>query len=88
MPYRTTIDGVTYHEDTYRLTDRDLVVVTRAIAAITSDLREAGVPDRRITVRAEIDAAPYTVEIEVLATPEQAAALGWRAPLDDGDDEA
>jgi hypothetical protein len=88
MPYRTTIDGVTYHEDTYRLTDRDLVVMTRYLAALTADLREAGVPDRRITVRAEIDAAPYSAEIEVVATPEQAAALGWRAPLDDGDDEA
>lgn len=85
-PYRIRLDGQPYLEDTYRLVDRDLVVVTRYTAAVVSDLRDAGVPDERITVRAEIDAAPYSVEIEVYATEEQAIAIEWRIPAPEEDE--
>lgn len=79
-PYRIRINGQPFLEDSYRLVDRDLAVVVRYLNGVVTDLREAGVPDRQITVRAEIDAAPYSVEIEVYATEAQATAIEWRIP--------
>jgi hypothetical protein len=74
---RITIKGEVYYEDTYRLTDRDLVAVVRYLSGVISDLTEAGVSEEQITVRSELDAAPYSVEIEVYVTDRQAEKLGW-----------
>lgn len=74
---RITIKGKTFYEDTYRLSDRDLVAVVRYLSGVITDLTEANVAEEQITVRSELDAAPYSVEIEVYVTDRQAEALGW-----------
>jgi hypothetical protein len=77
------LKGETYHEDYYRLESRDLLAAAAYVGEIVGELRAAGVPDTHVTVRAELDAAPYAVEIEVYATPAQAATLGWALPAPD-----
>jgi hypothetical protein len=77
------LKGETYYEDYYRLESRDLLTAATYVGEIIAELRAAGVPDDHMTVRAELDAAPYAVEIEVYATPAQAAILGWAAPAPD-----
>jgi hypothetical protein len=76
--HRITISGKQFYEDEYRLTTRELDVAVRYLGDIVRDLDRAGVGQEQITIRAELDTAPYTVEIEVYVTDRQAAALGWQ----------
>ena len=76
--HRITISGKQFDEDEYRLTTRELDVAVRYLGDIVRDLDRAGVGQEQFTIRAELDTAPYTVEIEVYVTDRQAAALGWQ----------
>lgn len=82
------IKGKTFYEDYYRLETRDLGAAVRYLSDTVSDLFEAGITDSQITVRADLDASPYAIEIEVYATDRQAKAIGWEIQPDDSEDAA
>jgi hypothetical protein len=83
--HKIQIKGQTFYEDHYRLETRDLGAAVRYLEATVSDLLEAGIGEQQLTVRAELDAAPYSIEIEVYATEAQATAIGWTIPPDSED---
>ena len=85
--HRIQIKGQTFYEDYYRFETRDLGTAVRYLDETVSDLFEAGISEQQLTVRAELDAAPYAIEIEVYATEAQALAIGWKLPAAVEDDE-
>jgi hypothetical protein len=86
--HKIEIKGKPFYEDYYRLETRDLGAAVRYLETTVSSLHAAELSDQQITVRAELDAAPYAVEIEVYATDRQAQALGWDLQADDTEDSA
>lgn len=83
--HRIQIKGQTFYEDYYRLETRDLGAAVRYLEQTVSTLLDAGLGEQQLTVRAELDAAPYSIEIEVYATEAQATAIGWTIPTDSED---
>lgn len=86
--HRIQIKGRTFYEDYYRLETRDLGAAVRYLEETVSALLDAGLGEQQLTVRADLDAAPYSIEIEVYATEAQATAIGWTIPADREDDAA